>query len=32
MLPSRLVAAGVEIEDPRLDPELLGDDVDDRDR
>ncbi len=32
VLPSRLVAAGVEIEDPWLDPELLGDDVDDRDR
>src|SRR5271155_2714073 len=31
MLPSRLVAAGVEIEDPRLDPELLGDDVDEPD-
>src|SRR5271165_4294036 len=32
VLPSRLVAAGVEIEDPWLDPELLGDNVDDRDR
>ena len=32
VLPSRLVAAGVEIEDPWLDPELLGDGVDDRDR
>jgi hypothetical protein len=32
VLPSRLVAAGVEIEDPWRDPELLGDDVDDRDR
>ena len=32
VLPSRLVAASAEIEDPWLDPELLSDDVDDCDR